>query len=46
MLPKDFIVKFEATARKEFERVMNQEVTLADALTELERWANMALLAE
>lgn len=46
LLPKNFIAQFESTARKELERVMNHEVTLEDALAELEQWANRALLVE
>lgn len=46
MLPKDFAEQFAADARKELERVTNQEVALEDALAELEHKANLALLAE
>lgn len=45
LLPENFISQFETVARMEFERVMQGEVTLEEALTELEQWANMALQA-
>lgn len=45
-LPKNFIQQFRVNARKELDRVMNDEVTLEDALTDLEQWAYRALVAE
>lgn len=45
-LPQNFIRLFRNEARSVFERVMKQEVSLEEALTYMEQWANLNLQAD